>query len=39
LMQVTSLVFSAFKMSGQVLAEMQCEDEANDPFVSVVSSR
>ena len=31
-MQVTSLALSAARMSGQVLAEMQFEDEANDPF-------
>lgn len=30
--QVTSLTLSAARMSGQVLAEMQLEDEANDPF-------
>src|SRR5262249_6537188 len=34
LLQVTSLVISAAKMSGQVLAEMSFEDEANDPFKS-----
>jgi hypothetical protein len=34
LLQVTSLTISAAKMSGQVLAEMSFEDEANDPFKS-----
>ncbi len=34
LLQVTSLVISAARMSGQVLAEMRFEDEANDPFRS-----
>jgi hypothetical protein len=38
LMQVTSLAISASKMSGQVLLEMQIEDEANDPFVTVGSA-
>jgi hypothetical protein len=32
LMQVTSLALGAAKMSGQVLAEMQVEDETNDPL-------
>jgi hypothetical protein len=32
LLQVTSLTLSAARMSGQVLAEMQFEDEANDPL-------
>lgn len=32
LMQVTSLALSAARMSGQVLAEMRLEDEANDPL-------
>jgi hypothetical protein len=34
LLQVTSLVISAARMSGQVLAEMRFEDEVNDPFKS-----
>jgi hypothetical protein len=32
LMQATSLTLSAAKMSGQVLTEMQFEDEVNDPL-------
>ena len=32
LMQVTALTLSAARMSGQVLSEMQFEDEADDPF-------
>lgn len=32
LMQVTSMTLSASRMSGQVVAEMNSEDEASDPF-------
>jgi hypothetical protein len=32
LLQVTALVISAAKRSGRVLAEMQLEDESDDPF-------
>jgi len=34
LLQVTSLVISAARMSGRVLVEMQFEDESHDPFRS-----